>query len=178
MICSFAPENCDLDKRGRANNVDAWKTNSDYMVNKRFIVPNVVSYNGWYFSVGYNADKMADVVKALNYLCKANCASPIQHENYISKYERECRKMKGLPIPKRDVDCGYSLKSMLEETCKEYGKWYELDWYKIKLFKKGTMHFEFIGEQGEKIWARFNQIIANKRGWRIGQTTTNKKNKQ
>jgi translation initiation factor 2B subunit (eIF-2B alpha/beta/delta family) len=42
LICSFAPENCDLDKRGKANNVDAWKTNSDYMVNRRFIVPNVI----------------------------------------------------------------------------------------------------------------------------------------
>lgn len=178
MICSFAPENCDLDKRGRANNVDAWKTNSDYMVNKRFIVPNVISYNGWYLSTGYNADRMADVVKALNFLCLANGASPIQHDDYISRYEKECRKMQGLPITKSDVTCGYSLINMLEETCKEYGKWYEFDWFKIKIFKKGTMHFEFIGEQGEKIWARFNQIVANKRGWRIGQTTTNKKNKQ
>ena len=58
------------------------------------------------------------------------------------------------------------------------GNVFALFYVKIKIFKKGTMHFEFIGEQGEKIWAKFNQIVANKRGWRIGQTTTNKKNKQ
>jgi hypothetical protein len=120
---------------------------------------------------------MADVVKALNYLCLANNLSPIQQSEYMSKYERERREMYGLPIAKTNVENGYSLKDMLEEYCKEYGKWYEFDWFKIKLFKKGTMHFEFIGEQGENIWAKFNQIVANKRGWRIGQTTTGKRKK-
>ena len=172
MICSFAPENTDLDKNGRANNVDAWKTNSDYMVNKKFIVPSIFSSFYGSMNSGYNTERMADVIKALNYICRTEGAQEMRCSIYMSGYEEKRLKEAGKPLPTRTVDTGSDLVRFLEKDVVEYGQWQKFGWFRVKLYKKGTMHFEFIGEQGEKIWALFNQTVAKKRGWRVGNQTT------
>lgn len=43
-----------------------------------------------------------------------------------------------------------------------YGTWYEWGFFRIKGFKKGTMHFEFVDE---KVWMKFNREVAKQRGW-------------
>ena len=42
-------------------------------------------------------------------------------------------------------------------TVKEWGKWFEWGFFKVRCYKKGTMHFEF---KDEKAWGMFNQRIA------------------
>lgn len=172
MICSFAPENTDLDKNGRANNVDAWKTNSDYMVNKKFIVPNIVSDFYGSKQTNHYTEKMADVIKALNYIARGCGVEPMQYTGRPNYYESKKYIEKGIPFPKYEIAGAYGLCSFLEEDVEEYGQWQEFGWFRVKLYKKGTMHFEFIGEEGEKIWALFNQTVAKKRGWRVGNQTT------
>lgn len=43
--------------------------------------------------------------------------------------------------------------------------------FKIRGFKKGTMHFEFLDEE---VWARFNMEVARIRGWQLPKTRTYK----
>lgn len=178
MICSFAPENADLDDRGRANNENAWKTNSDYMINRKFIVPSILYYTGYSWQAGYNCSKMADVIKALNYLCSIQGVDTIKASQTMGKYERDRLLREGKPIPMREIEGEWALRNFLEDDIKEYGKWQDFGWYRIKLFKKGTMHFEFIGDDGEKMWAAFNQLVAKKRGWKIGNQTTKARRKK
>jgi hypothetical protein len=119
-----------------------------------------------------NTERMADVIKALNYICRTEGAQEMRYSIYMSGYEEQRLKEAGKPLPTRTVDTGHDLVRFLQKDVVEYGQWQEFGWFRVKLYKKGTMHFEFIGEEGEKIWALFNQTVAKKRGWRVGNQTT------
>ena len=55
----------------------------------------------------------------------------------------------------------------------QWGQWYEWGFFRIRGYKKGTMHFEFLDE---KIWEQFNKYVSEFRGWRLpGTTNSNKK---
>ena len=134
-ICSLSAENSTAG--------ETWKTNSNYMVNRRFICDWMTSYsyNGqmevrdW---SGHNADKINDVCKALCYMTGTEFSS-------IGNLGEHVRK-----------------------TSPEWGKWFEWGFFRCRGYKKGTMHFEFIDEN---VWARFNQEVAKSKGWKIGSTT-------
>ena len=46
----------------------------------------------------------------------------------------------------------------------EYGKYYEWGFFRIKGFKKGTMHFEFTDES---LLDLFNYEVAKAKGWQL-----------
>lgn len=109
-------------------NVEGWKTNSHYMINKKFILPHVsrasyrlngtLKFNNW----GNRCfDMLYDLHKALNYLTASNV-----------KFGDADRDI----LPNEWFDCGF---------------------FRAKLFKKGTGHFQF---KDEKVWAMLNQRIA------------------
>lgn len=131
-ICSLSAENSTAGEK--------WKTNSDYMINRRFIVPYMTEYRGWscyrdYVELNtYGGDKIEDVVKALCYITGTN------------------------------YDNMRSLSQFVREMNMEWGKWYYWGFFKIKGFKKGTMHFEF---QDEDTWYKFNQAVAKVKGWQL-----------
>ena len=138
-ICSLSAENSTAG--------ETWKTNSNYMVNRRFIKPYVCegyhsySRESWpTVNLGYsrNTEDIEDVVKALCYLTG---------ENYDE-------------MPK--------LWEVVNEQRPDWGTWFEWGFFRCRGYKKGTMHFEFIDEN---VWARFNQEVAKSRGWKIGSTT-------
>jgi hypothetical protein len=143
-ICSFAwKENC--------TGGEKWKTNSDYVVNKRFIVPYICRYENYlsskdYVNVSYGgsyAVKIDDVVKALCHITGTN-------------YDK-CNP----------------LSEFLRQNKAEWGKWYEWGFFRIRGYKKGTMHFEF---QDEKVLEMFNRRVAEIKGWRLPeQCNMNKK---
>lgn len=130
MICSFSAENSTAGEK--------WKTNANYMVNKKFIVPYMTSYDSRYnnthvrLSYSGNEVKINDVVKALCYV------------NGVTYDEKQ------------------SLRNFIYDKGMRYGEWYEWSFFRIKAFKKGTMHFEFLDEN---VWMRFNQVVASQRGW-------------
>lgn len=132
MICSFSAENSTAGEK--------WKTNANYMINKKFIVPNIVDYDPRYSSLygymrvhyGGNEYKIEDVVKALCYITGTN------------------------------YDSIQGLYRFVHDRKLSYGTWYEWSFFRIKGFKKGTMHFEF---KDEDVWMRFNQAVAKHRGW-------------
>lgn len=132
LICSFSAENSTAGEK--------WKTNANYMVNRKFIVPYMTDYDARYSTLnkhmslnyGGNVTRIEDVIKALCYITGTN------YDNITNLYD-------------------YVYKNNLS-----YGTWYEWSFFRIKGFKKGTMHFEFTDED---VWIRFNQQVAKQRGW-------------
>lgn len=135
-ICGFSSENSTAGEK--------WKTNSNYMVNKKFIVPwgCRITYGGR-VSFG-EVGKMNDITKALcNLMGKS-------FENIESMYDLENRMW--------------------------FGTWFEWGFFRIKCFKKGTIHFEFLDED---VWYKFNQTVAKSRGWSLPtMSNTTKKEKR
>lgn len=55
--------------------------------------------------------------------------------------------------------------STVDEVVKkdvEFGKQNESEFFKFKVFKKGTIHFEFVDE---KIWNEFNKKVCEGKRW-------------
>lgn len=136
-ICSYSAENSTAGEK--------WKTNSDYMVNRKFIVPYIVTTRFYdeYVDVKYEND-IEDLIKALCYI------SATDYSN---------------------IDTLYNFCYMKRP---EFGKWYSWGFFRIKGYKKGTMHFEFINED---LWYKFNQTVAEIKGWRLPKTY-NKNNRK
>ena len=133
-ICSLSAENSTAGEK--------WKTNSDYMINRRFIVPYLTSYDKYmtrtncYVSLGYYREytKIDDIVKALCHITGTN----YDNISNISTFVRETRM--------------------------NWGQWYEWGFFRIRGYKKGTMHFEFVDEN---VWYKFNQAVAIVKGWQL-----------
>jgi predicted RNA methylase len=139
MICAFSwKENC--------TGGEKWKTNSDYVINKRFIVPYITStwYASEYIKLGSsgNRDIVEDIQKALCHLTGMN------YEN--------CTTLSAF-VGRQQLD---------------WGKWYEWGFFRIRGYKKGTMHFEFADENVLDI---FNKRVAEIKGWALPQTSNSTK---
>lgn len=118
---------------------EGWRTNTDFLINKRFILPYMTEHdNRWpsdHLSLNYRSDeKLTDIVKALCYLTATT---------YSSKYEDTLR--------------GYCRDNKIL-----WGEWFEWTFFRLKGFKKGTMHAEF---KDEDLWRKFNQRVAEIKGW-------------
>ena len=130
-ICSFSDENSTAGEK--------WKTNSDYKINKKFIIPWIVNtcrimkYETVHIDYR-SGEEVMDIVKALCFL------SGSKYEN-VTHLDTFCNRMK-----------------------MEYGKYYEWGFFRIKGFKKGTMHFEFTDES---LLDRFNYEVAKAKGWQL-----------
>lgn len=157
-ICSLSAENTTAGEK--------WKTNSNYMVNQKFIVdgmhmvwdrgrffnPKTGQYEenphlrtDWMYG-SYTLEKVEDLYKALCF---------VSGKKYDDKHNRafEC-----------DVI----------HNCDDFGTWFYFDWFRVKFYKKGTMHFEFTDIN---VWYRFNQIAAQAKGWKLGSQTQCKSRK-
>ena len=139
-ICSFSADNSTAGEK--------WRTNSNYMVNKRFIVPCLCepSWQG-YVSLTYSweyTQKVDDIYKVLCFLMGVKHDSELELRNFI--YKKQLK----------------------------FGELYEWGFFKIRCYKKGTVHFEFIDDE---VWYKFNQTVVKSRGWNLPQTTHNNRRK-
>lgn len=130
LICSFSAENSTAGEK--------WKTNANYMINRKFIVPYMTDYDArWpstFVKLNYssNENKVQDVVKALCFITGTN------YDDFIS------------------------LNTTIYKGEFQWGKWFDWAFFRVKAFKKGTMHFEF---KDENVYIKFNQEVAKQRGW-------------
>lgn len=154
IICKFSADNV-------WHSEETWKTNSAHMINKKFIVPYMCSYDarwdGDIMKISYtnnNAKKIDDVVKALCYLTG-------------TPYEWTTRDQRGEEVRETMP----TLRDFASDK-KYYGEWYEWTFFRIKGHKKGTMHFEFLDND---VWATFNQAVAKVRGWELPTNVKTKK---
>lgn len=137
LICSFSAENSTAG--------ETWRTNANYMVNRKFIVPYMCSYDSrWpnsYVESSYsgNANKIDDLNTALNYIS--------------------------------GTQFNQNLRQFLWDKKIPWGEWVEWGYFRIKGFKKGTMHFEFLDE---KLWMDFNQRVAKIKGWALPKKSEKK----
>lgn len=127
---------------------EKWKTNSAHMVNRKFIVPYICETRySWNNKVCVNygmAAEIDDIVKALCYLTGA-------------KYE-----------DMRTLD------HFCQQIQMDWGSEHYWSFFKIRGFKKGTMHFTF---QDEDVWYKFNQAVARIRGFELPVNASGKKTK-
>lgn len=120
-------------------NVKGWKTNSHFLVGKKFILPNCVSpakeygytNSSYRYLSSYKSETIADLEKALCFVTASNY-------DEITPINR-------------------AINNNL------YGEYYDnSEFFKYKAFKNGNMHFEF---KSEEVWALFNQKIAKIKGF-------------
>lgn len=133
-ICSYSADNSTAGEK--------WKTNSDYMINRRFIIPYMCSYREWLNKDKVNVEYtkstiMSDITKAL---CMV---TGTRYENTGESLERIAGKHK-------------------------WGEKFNYSFFLCKGFKKGTMHFEF---RDESVWQAFNRTVAEIRGWHLPSNT-------
>lgn len=157
-------------------NVEGWKTNSHYLVNKRFISPWCVKqgYNGKIDTTGSFFETIEDFLKALCYLTGENYDNFLsleltlkykwklkygaKLEKYVGGYDgcassidwREQEKEKNRP----------GSKWVLEQA--EWGTWFNWAYFRVKAYKKGTLHIEF---KDLDLWGKFNQKVAQLKGY-------------
>ena len=143
LICSLSAENSTAGEK--------WKTNANYMVNRRFIVDYITE--GYFYGStrptvdfpcgGGRVDRIEDVCKALCYLTGRNY-DDIERLTYVGRGQ-------------------------------QWGQWFEWGFFRCRGYKKGTMHFEFLDED---VWARFNYEVAvqksKTKGWDLPKVTPKK----
>ena len=157
MICSFSAENSTAGEK--------WKTNSDYMINRRFIVPYITDYDSrWptdHVKLQWGStDKLDDITKALCYL------TGTPYENTARLYES---------VTNRDIPWGEWATMTKTVTTPSGEKFTKTGFFRIRGYKKGTMHFEFLDED---VWAKFNAEVARIRGWQLPKPRKNRPSKK
>lgn len=136
------------------HHVKGWKTNSHFLVGKKFILPNMISpakeygyTSGCYTSLRSSYDGIIpDFEKALCYIT----GEPFETSEYnTSTYKWETHGIN-------------SVNSSINRNA--YGEWYNSHFFKYKGYKNGNMHFEFTST---KVWELFNQRVAKIKGYAL-----------
>lgn len=138
--------------------LEGWKTNSHYLVNRKFIFPWMTDteYGRGRMEVRYgtgnsNIDIIEDLMRVLCYLNGDNYDKKITLHSFVNRaYINE----QGEEV--------YNVFGKLDRKYRDFGTWYEWEYFRIKGFKKGTMHFEFIDE---KLWEKFNSAVGKLKGY-------------
>ncbi len=114
--------------------LEGWKTNAGYLLNKKIIIPYMVEMGySKYLSPRYSqyGERVEDLIKVLCNLTATN-------------YDR---------IP--------GLRDLCEKQKMQPNSWYDWGFFKIKGFKKGTLHMQF---KNDETWAIINRAYAKVKG--------------
>jgi hypothetical protein len=120
------------------HNVKGWKTNSHFVVGKKFIL-----------------DYMISPAKEYGYTSTYYTSLRSSYDGIIPDFEKALCFVTGTNY---DEISGVN-DSINRNT---YGEWYESHFFRYKGYKNGNMHFEF---KDEDVWHRFNQRIAKIKGY-------------
>ena len=128
-------------KENRAH-IEGWKTNSAWKVNRKIILPGMLdapfmkSYPNHVSSRGEN--KLQDIEKAL-------CL------------------MTGTTFDKITNSHNSSVKTALGYLAEDdFGVWHDTYFFKVKVFKKQTMHLHF---KSNEVWEQFNKMAVEGKMW-------------
>jgi hypothetical protein len=130
---------------------EGWKTNKSWKLNKRIILPNGIRYDNKYrdsFAINeYQSDFLHDLDRVVFYLSGKKCPENLYTYNGSSY--------------KTISHFCYNHK----QEGKNYSEEFENEFFKFKIFKKGTLHIDF---KDLKILEQINRIAAEGKNW-IGQ---------
>lgn len=179
------------DKDNRLN-LEGWKTNSAYLVNRKFIVPRLCEqdkYNKGKEAIqttySGNFNQIEDLVKALCYITGDNWENFGELREFIN-YPYKVYHSGKVESFRDDIHYGGSnsradelRKQGIEYTTEHikciYGELFQWSYFTIRAYKKGTMHFEFTDE---KVWSAFNQRVAKLKGYPLPEKTNKTKQEQ
>ncbi len=154
-ICSLSADNSEAGEK--------WKTNSNYKINKRFIRNYMCDYDSRWpsgcvktsYSAGENID---DVIKALCHLTGKNY-DEVMNVEFTNSYGRK-------------ETYTNTLGNFFRHKEWPWGEWVQWnEFFKVRGYKKGTMHFEFADEN---VWMEFNIRVAKIKGWQLPKKTDKK----
>lgn len=133
--------------------LEGWKTNSHYLVNKKFIIPwmTTPSWANGEISIKRNGndDKINDLHKSLVFLTNQNRTVIGDLGDYMSANQRGDRYGRN-NIPEEDI------------VNVEWGKWFDWGFFECRGYKKGTMHFKF---KDDYVWEMFNRRVGEIKGF-------------
>lgn len=158
-ICDLSAENTTAGEK--------WKTNSNYMVNQKFIVD---SLNCEMSNCAVWDEEKQNYDKNIGYHLTNVWWNNRQFDIMEDMYKALCF-VSGKQMPER---LNRPFMHSVINQCTDFGTWFYFDWFRVKFYKKGTMHFEFTDID---VWYRFNQIAAQAKGWKLGSQTQCKSRK-
>jgi len=154
-ICSLSADNSEAGEK--------WKTNSSYKINRRFIDTWMCEYDTRWPSqhvkirIGSRELLIDDVVKALCFITGKNYDQVMKME-YTDRYDRG-----GI--------CNKTLYNFFTYNPTPWGEWVQWnEFFRVRGYKKGTIHFEFVDED---VWMEFNRKVAKIKGWALPKKTDN-----
>jgi len=146
------------------SHVEGWKTNDRWMVNRKVVIPWIMEAcwsDG--LQVRYEAaNKLYDLDKAMCHLCGKNperiltmtkAINVAGNKNKLAEYLGGLKGKDGEPDKENRINPNYE-----KRTC-------ESEFFKIKFFKKRTIHLEF---KDEWLYQKFNQVAVGGKGWLMG----------
>lgn len=147
------------------HNVKGWKTNSHFLVGKKFILPNMIS-----------------PAKEYGYTSNIYTSLRSSYDGIIPDFEKALCYVTGAQFEEKEYINGewvkYGINTVNSSINRNnYGDWYNSHFFKYKGYKNGNMHFEFADE---KIWQQFNQRVAKLKGYPLfeGKEQTAYQNRQ
>lgn len=162
------------------HNVEGWKTNSHYLIGKKFILPDICYQDQRYYkgrsniemSGSRNTEILEDFNKALSFVTGINyntlgeLSKHVRYE-YKIKTNDSIHYYSGGPNDWSFENVKKSLYEKgahytIERSTPVYGEWFEWGYFRCKAFKKGSMHFEWLDLD---LWGKFNQRIAKLKGY-------------
>lgn len=145
--------------------LEGWKTNSHYLLTRRFIMPGFSEWGSAY-------ELTDDMIKALCYISGSDFDDQLGLEEFIrypyllkkeGKYVRgEYGIIKEYHLDRITAHKERIFGSEIEHNEFIYGKWLNWGFFKVRKYKKGTVHFEFANT---KLWERFNSRVARIKGY-------------
>lgn len=171
-------------------NVEGWKTNSHYLVNPKFIMPYIAPVSRWTDRPELNERQYSvidDFMKALCYIKGKDynkCLTfrdRIHYRYILTKNGKVLRDeffnnhfvphhLKDLKIleelSEKEPEANYDVLPPVE-----WGKWFDWEFFEVRLYKKGTGHFKF---KDMNLWGTFNQHIARIKGFPLFEPSKQK----
>ncbi|WP_166444587.1 class I SAM-dependent methyltransferase [Dyadobacter bucti] len=154
-------------------NLPGWKTNAGNLLNQKFITPYICEYQyAWEGNNGVKINthqgkfsQIIDLVKALCFLTGKdyNRMPPIGDSSLPQDTQTEILEMRAAEERRTGK---YNRQTLPYPKPSGYGyfkpnTWYEWGFFRFKVFKKGTGHFEFLNIED---WARLNQAYSKAKG--------------
>lgn len=142
---------------GNTSCTEGWKTNKRFEANRKIIIPGCVSAGfmpekyGYheYFDTGYGASSNLDDID------KAMCW--ITGTSFEKLDDESCRNNPmGFQRMLEESVPGRTIAATIRSTRVGDQDWQESNFFKVKCFKKGTVHLFF---KDEGLWAAFNQRV-------------------
>lgn len=136
---------------GNTSCEEGWKTNKRYKANRKVIIPCCAEAGFMPQKYGYDKFFTTNYLRRLEDIDKAMCW--LTGQNYEKLDDKPCQNITGPgPEQARTMTIDATIRSIRVGD----QDWHESAFFRVKAFKKGTVHLEF---KDEALWAKFNQTV-------------------